>query len=378
MNRGSAYYFVLLIMMAAFAVISLLLGLGGADRLVAEAYIKQSSLQPLAESGVLEACSVLNRLAAANGIQALEELRHDLPGGTQGYVVDDNTYGGYFLPDSSFAKKYFERVEALTVDSLQRYRRLELSVAGEASSFLVEAEISVNGHQPSFTYNVSSKAQNLTKGSSLKVNGVIKAKPPRVLYAHESYEWRDDSLYCHGITAGGRVVMDDNSSADSYSEDTGLAIDSVIDSSVELGELGSTLYQEIIDVSLISEPKIFISHGHMQMFASTDKNTFDGVVIASGDVTVTGVSFTGAVITQGSVTLEDSRFASDRGALFKIKLGNENRRRLYDFLRLTKFKDAAIGSNDAEEILGALKLSGWSAIDIDDVVYEVASVKKVG
>jgi hypothetical protein len=118
-----------------------------------------------------------------------------------------------------------------------------------------------------------------------------------------------------------------------------------------------------LDVSLLYDGDalvpafVFLTGGLCEVFASNPaRDSFTGVILCFGGLTVRGAEITGAVFSDGDILfMEAPVFSADLNMLFKIPISEPGRQSLFDYLRLTHFNDTIDGAVNIENILGDIK-----------------------
>ena len=393
-TSGSAYLFVVMATMAGFMMVTIALSVTAVSRQISGYYIRFAGLYDLALAGSERAKILLMDEVSYHTEFMAEEVRQRLineignrtghtghTGHTEYTGIEDHLiyYNGQFLLDHIFMEMYREEKDQIIASFMQKNfgtlpRRLiptparpirhyfSYSLGVTTGRYEVRTEIwpdyrasrinQGNPNQRDPGYRVVSTAHkvvdNIT-GNATEVYGWIMwpAFTEGISVLPTAYQWRGThyniplwftaGAYSYAHFPGNFAALPIRS----QDPENALYITDLL--SGESGESGESARLTNNYLHQLSRgPTLFIhtGTGPLEILGPLD---FNGIIISAGDVFIENMTIRGSVIASGQIYKTGSQVIPDYNMLFAIQMEEGNRRMIFDFLGLTRFKE---GSNE--------------------------------
>ncbi|MCL2400420.1 MAG: hypothetical protein FWC91_11845, partial [Defluviitaleaceae bacterium] len=204
---------------------------------------------------------------------------------------------------------------------------------------------------------IAHKSINEQPGEAVRVYGQIRWPNPahRVEILPLAYTWRAEPpiRFTTGTYPNASAVFGDFGMLSSLSWKPNNAVYIVQSTWLDLNDFSGV-------------PTLIIYNGSSPLHLHGG-TTFNGIIVAAGDVIIDNMAIRGSVISNGSIYLNNSLIEPDPYMLFSIPMHEEIRRLIFDFFKITSFNDATGRTEDVLNILGYVKISDF---DLDTIPLE--------
>lgn len=343
-SKGSAYIYVLIIMLSIFIMLNVVISITSNEVLIVNAKYQNGNLYHMAKGGIDIGLNALNNVVIENihsiNHKILEDLHMQDLKEIVTFISEDNPFTGNFhiTHNETLYKSLFEKHtnDYISDFLVETNGILNLDIENYSVDIFLNYN-NIRGH-----YNVVSVATNTTTNISITLEAILTFNwivDNQII--SENYMWYDIPMhYENGMSEF--VNFDEVYNTQSYLYENNWMHEYPI-----LFNSNENLYIDIANFYYedIATNSIIIHNGEGDLYIHTSeesKNMFNGIILSRGNIVFEEGDYIveGNLISGGYINYKDLNFTPNSDILFYINFENkEHTRQLYDSLFLTNFTE---------------------------------------
>ena len=339
-ETGSAYLYVLFVMMATFLILRVIIATTSHSVLIANAAYRSSNLYHMAKSGIDKGTYALNNIIFENkqsiNRKVLEDIQNiDLRNNVT-FISDSNVHSGNFYLESNFYNDLFRNHANSYISRFLQNTQATLSL--EVATY--SAHISIHYDILRQHYIITSVATHEETNISVTLEAIVIFNIDNFSkIVHENYSWHHIPTHFSNTIfkyADFHTVFNNQINLNEHSWSYGYPL--IFNTAEDLHIDISRFYTSGIPSSTII---IHSGLGNLYIYASNENNNkFSGVIVSSGNIIFSYGHYIveGNLISAGNIYFHSLEMILNNNILLDINFENkEDKRILLDSLFLTNF-----------------------------------------
>lgn len=343
-SKGSAYIYVLIIMLSIFLMLNVVINITSNEVLIVNVKYQNGNLYSMAEWGIDLGLYSLNSVIIENvhsiNYKILKDLQSKNLREMVTFISKDNPYTGSFhiTHNNSLYKSLYEKHAQFYINEflIETDGMMKLNL----ENYTIDISIHYNnirGH-----YNIVSVATNIITNISMTLEAILIFNGEIFSQViSENYIWYDIPVYYETgmyefVNFNEVYNIQNNLYNDNWLYEYPILL--INDENYHV-DIASFYYEDIATNSII----IHNGEGNLYIYTSEEsKNTFNGIILSKGNIAFKEGHYNveGNLISGGYIDYTNLNFTPNSDILFYINFKNkEHTRQLYDSLFLTNYKD---------------------------------------